>query len=117
MHAYANPFMFCVLKAQMFNYNPRLQVEFESVHRDLNIWFGKWNFDPMDIENPFPNKEGSVHIWMGDQDLIVMVTLQRYIAQQLGWIKYHEVTGGGHLFAFTSNVSDAILKELLSKQN
>lgn len=101
-----------VLKSQ-----PRLQGEFESVHRDLNIGFGKWNFDPMDIENPFPNKEGSVHIWMGDEDLIVPVTLQRYIAQQLGWIKYHEVTGGGHLFAFGNGVSDAILKELLSKQN
>lgn len=71
----------------------------------------------MDIENPFPNKEVSVHIWMGDQDLVVPVTLQRNIAQQLGWIKYHEVTGGGHLFAFGNGVSDAILKELLSKQN
>nr|GEY02948.1 alpha/beta hydrolase fold protein [Tanacetum cinerariifolium] len=50
--------------------------EFESVHRDLNIGFGKWNFDPLDLNNPFPNDEGSVHIWMGDEDLIVPATLQ-----------------------------------------
>ncbi|GKC36337.1 alpha/beta hydrolase fold protein [Tanacetum coccineum] len=101
----------------MMKSQPRLQGEFESVHRDLNIGFGKWNFDPMDLKNPFPNNEGSVHIWMGDEDLIVPATLQRYIAQQLRWIKYHEVPGGGHLFAFANGMSDAILKELLSKHN
>ncbi|PWA98615.1 alpha/Beta hydrolase fold protein [Artemisia annua] len=58
-----------------------------------DITFGKWDFDPMGIENPFPNNDGSVHLWMGDEDLIVPVTLQRYIAQQLGWMKYHEVAG------------------------
>ncbi|KAD4384491.1 hypothetical protein E3N88_24659 [Mikania micrantha] len=71
----------------------RLQGEFESIHRDLNIGFGKWEFDPMDIENPFPNNDGSVHLWMGDGDLVVPVTLQRYIAQQLEWVNYHEMMG------------------------
>nr|GEX79983.1 putative alpha/beta hydrolase fold protein [Tanacetum cinerariifolium] len=75
----------------------RQQVEYESIHRDLNIGFGKWEFDPMEIENPFPNNEGSVHIWMGDEDLLVPLTLQRYIAQQIPWINYHELTGAGHM--------------------
>ncbi|KAI3522773.1 hypothetical protein L1887_00823 [Cichorium endivia] len=93
---------------------PRQQGEFESLHRDLNIAFGKWDFDPMDLKNPFANNDGSVHIWQGDDDLIVPVTLQRYIAHQLPWVKYHELIGTGHLLAFANGVTDSILKELLS---
>lgn len=91
----------------------RQQGEYESVHRDLNIGFGDWEFDPMEIENPFPNNEGSVHIWMGDEDMLVPVTLQRYIAQQLPWINYHELKGAGHMFPYADGNSDAILKALL----
>ncbi|CAI9289432.1 unnamed protein product [Lactuca saligna] len=96
---------------------PRQQGEFESLHRDLNIGFGKWDFDPMDLENPFPNNNGSVHLWQGEKDLIVPVTLQRYIAHQLPWIKYHELTNTGHFIAFADGVIDSILKELLTKKN
>ncbi|XP_076916061.1 uncharacterized protein LOC143575624 [Bidens hawaiensis] len=92
------------------------QGEFESLHRDLNIGFGKWEFDPLDLENPFPNNDGSVHLWMGDEDLIVPAILQRYIAQQIGWINYHEITGEGHTFAFKDGMGDAILKEILYKK-
>ncbi|KAJ0714343.1 putative dihydrolipoyllysine-residue acetyltransferase [Helianthus annuus] len=102
------------VQVQLMLSQPRLQGEFESLHRDLNIGFGKWDFDPLDLKNPFPNNDGSVHLWMGDEDLIVPVTLQRYIAQELEWIKYHEVTGGGHLFAFADGVSDTILESLLT---
>ncbi|KAI3687772.1 hypothetical protein L1987_81475 [Smallanthus sonchifolius] len=94
----------------------RLQGEFESIHRDLNIGFGKWDFDPMDLENPFPNNDGSVHLWMGDEDNIVPLTIQRYIAQQLEWVDYHEVNGGGHTFAFGDGMQDVILKTLLKKK-
>nr|XP_043623135.1 uncharacterized protein LOC122594909 [Erigeron canadensis] len=104
-------------QAELMQSHPTQQGEFESVHRDLNIGFGKWEFDPMDLENPFPNNNGSVHLWMGDEDLIVPVTLQRYIAQHLGWVNYHEVTGGGHMFPFANVASDAILEALLSKSN
>ncbi|KAI3683872.1 hypothetical protein L1987_84387 [Smallanthus sonchifolius] len=58
----------------------RQQGEYESIHRDFNIGFSTWEFDPTEIENPFPENEGSVHIWMGDEDMYVPVTLQRYIA-------------------------------------
>ncbi|KAL8233730.1 hypothetical protein R6Q59_019830 [Mikania micrantha] len=79
----------------------------------MNIGWGKWEFDPMDLQNPFQNGNGSVHLWMGDDDRIVPVTLQRYIAQKLGWIKYHEIVGAGHTFSFADEMGDNILKELL----
>ncbi|KAK3010375.1 hypothetical protein RJ639_012600 [Escallonia herrerae] len=91
----------------------RQQGEYESVHRDYNIGFGTWEFDPMDLKNPFPHNEGSVHLWHGDEDGIVPVTLQRYIAQQLPWIHYHELPGAGHMFPFADGMSDAIIKALL----
>ncbi|KAK9079631.1 hypothetical protein SSX86_001304 [Deinandra increscens subsp. villosa] len=100
-------------QATLMKTQPRLQGEFESIHRDMNIGWGKWGFDPLDLKNPFENRNGSVHLWMGDEDRIVPVTLQRYIAQQIGWIKYHEVVGGGHTFAFADDLGSDILKALL----
>nr|KAJ0220060.1 hypothetical protein LSAT_V11C200059260 [Lactuca sativa] len=73
------------------------QGEFESLHRDLIIAYGKWEFDPMELEDSFPNNEGSVQIWMGDNDDFVPVALRRYIAQKLPWIKYHEIPSAGHI--------------------
>nr|TKS17081.1 uncharacterized protein D5086_0000019120 [Populus alba] len=87
-----------------------LQGVFESLHRDLMIGFGKWEFDPMDLENPFPNNEGSVHLWQGDEDIMVPSSLQRYIAQRLPWIDYHEVPGAGHLFTAIPQNFGQILK-------
>ncbi|KDP35788.1 hypothetical protein JCGZ_10424 [Jatropha curcas] len=89
------------------------QGEFESLHRDLMVGFGKWEFDPMDLENPFPKNEGSVHLWHGDEDRMVPASLQRYIAQKLSWIHYHEIPGSGHMFPYIPESSEAILKTLL----
>ncbi|XP_002521174.2 uncharacterized protein LOC8262806 [Ricinus communis] len=89
------------------------QGEFESLHRDMMIGFGKWEFDPMDLDSPFPNDEGSIHLWNGEEDRMVPVSLQRYIAQKLPWIHYHEVPGAGHLLPYVPGVSEAILKALL----
>ncbi|XP_015898803.3 uncharacterized protein LOC107432222 isoform X1 [Ziziphus jujuba] len=94
----------------------RQQGEFESVHRDLIVGFGTWEFSPLELENPFPNNEGSVHLWHGDEDRLVPVTLQRYIAQQLPWIHYHELPGAGHLFPFFKAFADTVIKELLIKK-
>ncbi|KAG6640572.1 uncharacterized protein LOC122275909 [Carya illinoinensis] len=94
----------------------RQQGEYESLHRDLNVGFGTWEFSPMDLENPFPNKEGSVHLWQGDEDMIVPVTLQRYIAQRLPWIHYHELAGAGHLFPHADGMCDSIVKAILIGQ-
>ncbi|KAJ4829119.1 hypothetical protein Tsubulata_035894 [Turnera subulata] len=91
----------------------RQQGEYESIFRDLMIAFGFWEFDPMDLENPFPNNEGSVHLWQGDEDRLVPVTLQRYIAQRLSWIQYHELPGSGHLFPAVGGMCDTIIKAML----
>lgn len=89
------------------------QGEIESIHRDMKVGFGRWEFEPMDIKNPFPNNEGSVHLWQGDEDGLVPVTLQRYIVQNLPWIHYHEIQGAGHLFPHLDHLKEAIVKTLL----
>ncbi|KAL6989257.1 hypothetical protein U1Q18_015009 [Sarracenia purpurea var. burkii] len=89
------------------------QGEFESIHRDLMIGFGSWEFDPMDLETPFPDNEGSVHLWQGDEDGLVPVTLQRYIAGRLPWIHYHEIPEAGHMFPYADGMKEAILKTFL----
>ncbi|XP_022958610.1 uncharacterized protein LOC111459783 isoform X1 [Cucurbita moschata] len=93
----------------------RQQGEFESLHRDLMVGFGKWEFDPMLLENIFPKNEGSVHLWQGDDDKLVPVKLQRYITQKLPWIHYHELSGAGHLFVFTRKMSEEIVRSLLEQ--
>ncbi|XP_030531774.1 uncharacterized protein LOC115741899 [Rhodamnia argentea] len=89
------------------------QGEFESIHRDLMIAFGMPEFTPMDLENPFPNNEGTVHVWQGDDDMLVPVTMQRFISQQLPWIQYHELPEHGHFFPYANGMSDVITKVLL----
>ncbi|KAM2279597.1 hypothetical protein ACFX1S_040417 [Malus domestica] len=69
------------------------QGEAESIFRDMVVGFGSWEFNPTDLKNPFVNNEGSVHLWQGDEDKLVPVELQRYIAEKLPWIHYHEVPG------------------------
>ncbi|KAK8621058.1 hypothetical protein V6N13_067502 [Hibiscus sabdariffa] len=91
----------------------RQQGEYESLHRDMIVGFGKWEFSPVELDNPFPNNEGSVHLWQGDEDKFVPVMLQRYIAQQLPWIQYHELPGAGHMFALTDGMWDNIVEALL----
>ncbi|CAK9149226.1 unnamed protein product [Ilex paraguariensis] len=66
-----------------------------------------------DLKNPWVDVEGFVHLWHGDEDGIVSVTLQRYIAKKLPWVYYHELPGAGHLFPVADVVSEAILKALL----
>lgn len=79
----------------------------------MSVGFGKWEFDPMEIENPFPNNEGSVHLWQGDDDGLVPVSLQRYIAKKLSWIQYHELPNIGHLLPMYDGKKEVILKSLL----
>ncbi|CAN0879518.1 hypothetical protein LINGRAHAP2_LOCUS13094 [Linum grandiflorum] len=93
----------------------RQQGEYESIHRDLNILAGTTlEFDPMDLENPFPDNEVSVHLWQGDEDRIVPATLQRYIAKRLSWVQYHELPGSGHAFPHMDGMADTIVKMMLT---
>ncbi|KAI4348975.1 hypothetical protein L6164_009634 [Bauhinia variegata] len=89
------------------------QGDHESLFRDVNIGFGSWEFSPINLENPFPSNEGSVHVWQGDDDLMVPVTIQRCIAQKLPWIHYHELPGAGHMFPLADGMGDTIFKSFL----
>ncbi|XP_043700567.1 uncharacterized protein LOC122651296 [Telopea speciosissima] len=89
------------------------QGKFESLFRDMIIGFGDWEFDPIGLENPFPHNECSVHLWQGDEDRLVPVTLQRYIAGKLPWIHYHELIGSGHMFPCIDGMNEAVVKALL----
>ncbi|XP_010519531.1 PREDICTED: uncharacterized protein LOC104798959 [Tarenaya hassleriana] len=91
----------------------RQQGEYESLHRDMIVGFGSWEFDPLDIKDPFPNRVGSVHVWHGDEDRFVPVKIQRHIAENLPWIQYHEVAGSGHFLPLVDGMVDKIVKTLL----
>lgn len=91
----------------------RQQGVYESLHRDVMVHFGKWEFDPMELKNPFPNKEASVHLWHGRADKLVPYELQRYVAKKLPWIRYHEVSDGGHLMIHEAGLCEAMFRELL----
>ncbi|KAJ7981156.1 alpha/beta-Hydrolases superfamily protein [Quillaja saponaria] len=89
------------------------QGEYESLHRDMIAGYGNWEFDPLDIRNPFPNNEGSVHIWQGYEDRIIPFKLNRYLSEKLPWIHYHEVSDAGHLLIFERNLCEAVVRALL----
>lgn len=95
----------------------RQQGEYESLHRDLVVGFGKWEFDPTELTNPFPNNEGTVHLWQGDEDILVPVTLQRCVVEKLPWIHYHELPGKGHMFPYAKGMADTIIKTQLALEN
>ncbi|CAA0385041.1 unnamed protein product [Arabidopsis thaliana] len=91
----------------------RQQGEYVSLHRDLNVAFSSWEFDTLDLQDPFPNNNGSVHVWNGDEDKFVPVKLQRYVVSKLPWIRYHEISGSGHFVPFVEGMTDKIIKSLL----
>ncbi|KAA3458613.1 Alpha/beta-Hydrolases superfamily protein isoform 1 [Gossypium australe] len=93
------------------------QGVYESLHRDIMASYGKWEFDPMDLINPFPNNEGSVHIWQGYEDRIIPFQVNRYLSEKLPWIHYHEVPDAGHLLIFESKNCEAVLRELVQRRN
>ncbi|KAI3951648.1 hypothetical protein MKX01_011638, partial [Papaver californicum] len=101
-----------MLKKIAENPNPNQGV-FESLHRDLMVAFGSWDFDPMELKNPFPGNEHIVQIWQGYEDKIFPFILQRYVLERLPWIKYREVVDIGHLMSYNTTILDVILNALL----
>ncbi|KAL8531402.1 hypothetical protein ACS0TY_008133 [Phlomoides rotata] len=91
----------------------RQQGVHECLHRDMIAGFGKWEFEPANINNPFPNNEGSVHIWQGYEDKWIPYQLNRHLSQKLPWIHYHEIPGVGHLLMNHATLCEAIFKALL----
>ncbi|GFQ06054.1 hypothetical protein PHJA_002749400 [Phtheirospermum japonicum] len=75
---------------------PIQQGEFESLHRDMMIGFGTWEFDPMDLKNPISGK-GSVTLPIG-----------------LPWINYHELSGAGHMLLFADGKAELVVQALIA---
>ncbi|OMO49506.1 hypothetical protein CCACVL1_30970 [Corchorus capsularis] len=93
----------------------RQQGVYESLYRDIMVGYGKWEFDPLDLVNPFPENEGSVHIWQGYEDRIIPYQINRYLSEKLPWIHYHEVPDAGHFLILESKNCEAVLRALLHK--
>ncbi|CAN0916761.1 hypothetical protein LINGRAHAP2_LOCUS29887 [Linum grandiflorum] len=91
----------------------RQQGIHESLNRDILAGYAKWEFDPMDLTNPFPNNEGSVHIWQGSEDRIIPREINRYLAGKIPWIRYHEVEDAGHLFIAKEEHFETVLRALV----
>jgi len=89
------------------------QGTYESLCRDATILFGRWEFDPTEMRNPFPDGEGVVSIWQGYEDRIVQVEIQRHVARRLPWVRYHEHPEAGHALPDMDGVGDEIVRELL----
>ncbi|ONM17736.1 uncharacterized isoform X1 [Zea mays] len=93
----------------------RQQGEHDSLHRDMMVGFGKWDWSPLEMENPFAGgqDEVKVYLWHGVEDLYVPVQLSRYISERLPWVIYHELPTAGHLFPVADGMPDAIVRSLL----
>ncbi|KAI3748185.1 hypothetical protein L6452_11104 [Arctium lappa] len=91
----------------------RQQGVYESLYRDVMAGYGKWEFDPFDISNPWPDNDGAAHIWQGYEDKIIPYKLNRFLSQKLPFVRYHEVPGKGHFLAFESSVCEDIFRTLL----
>lgn len=64
---------------------------FESLRHDFIVGFGDWDYDSMDLTNPFPQNQSSIHIWQGYEDMVVSFHLQRYVSESyhgLGTMKF-----------------------------
>ncbi|KAF5931143.1 hypothetical protein HYC85_032016 [Camellia sinensis] len=118
-----NPAFFCPKDLEVLKNTPGYQLlcknqlqepnVFDTHRRDFVVAFSKWDFDPLDMINPYPKNESTVHIWQGYEDKVVPFSLQRYVSRKLPWIRYHEVPDGGHLLVYDSVVCEAILRSLL----
>ncbi|KAK3142690.1 hypothetical protein QOZ80_4BG0350010 [Eleusine coracana subsp. coracana] len=91
----------------------RQQGEHDSLHRDMMVGFGKWDWSPLEMENPFAGEDVKVHLWHGVEDLYVPVQLSRYISKKLPWVIYHELPTAGHLFPAADGMPDRIVRSLL----
>ncbi|KMT05494.1 hypothetical protein BVRB_7g176180 [Beta vulgaris subsp. vulgaris] len=90
------------------------QGAYESMYRDFVICFGSWDFNPLELTNPFPeNSSSSVHLWMGREDGVVARDLLHHVVQRLPWIRTHEVPYAGHLFLHDKNLCEMMLKSLV----
>ncbi|KAG0588242.1 hypothetical protein KC19_2G228100 [Ceratodon purpureus] len=77
--------------------------------QDLLLISGDWGFELSDVQDVY---QGSIHIFNGDQDLLVPLGLQQCIKKVLpDLVHLHDLEGEGHISAFCCN--DKIHRETL----
>lgn len=91
----------------------RQQGVYESLYRDIMAGYGKWEFDPLDISNPWPDNNGAAHIWQGYEDKVIPYKINRFLSEKLPFVRYHEVPGKGHFLAFDGGLCEEIFRTLL----
>ncbi|KAL9228574.1 hypothetical protein vseg_004137 [Gypsophila vaccaria] len=91
----------------------RQQGVYESLLRDIMVSFANWDFSPLDLTNPFPENEGSVHIWQGYEDNLIPTEVNRFISEKLELVKYHEVHDGGHQLIYDPSMCETIIRALV----
>ena len=67
----------------------------------------------MELSNPFPDNKDSFHMWQDSENRIVPIELNRFIAQKLPGIQYHEISNAGHFLVYDAKNLEAILRALL----
>uniref|UniRef100_A0A9I9CK63 Alpha/beta-Hydrolases superfamily protein n=1 Tax=Cucumis melo TaxID=3656 RepID=A0A9I9CK63_CUCME len=93
----------------------RQQGDYECLHRDVLVSFGKWEFDPTELTNPSTESIRSVHMWQGGADRVIPIEFSRFVAQKLPWIQYHEVPNAGHLIVHEGESLKAIIRALIAE--
>lgn len=63
---------------------------------------GTWEFDPVDLENPFLNNETSVHMWLR-MDMCLFLCSFTLPSSSHGLGK-HELLGAGHVFPYADGL-------------
>ena len=93
----------------------RQQGEHECVNRDVLVAFGKWEFDPIELSNPFSeNNKGCVQMWQSSEDRVVPIELNHFIAKKLPWIQYYTIPNAGHMVIHDDQSFEIIIRELLA---
>ena len=75
--------------------------------------YGKWEFDPFDLSNPWPDNSGAAHIWQGYEDKIIPYKVNRFLSEKLPFVRYHEIPGKGHFLPFDSSLCEEIFRTLV----
>ncbi|KAL4344218.1 hypothetical protein AHAS_Ahas11G0156400 [Arachis hypogaea] len=82
--------------------------------KDKELTSTTWSNKKGHVQGEYETLHPSVHLlWHREEDLMVPAIVQRYIAENLPWIQYHELKGSVHLFPYLDGISDTIIKSLL----
>ncbi|MCO5565065.1 hypothetical protein L7F22_018736 [Adiantum nelumboides] len=82
---------------------------YESLLRDMVNMFGRWDFDPGDLQNTGV----PVQVWHGVEDYLVPLMLQKYVHRRLPWVQLNEIPGAGHMLPLVEGLPDQVVKVLL----